>query len=255
MLKKINNNILESLFEYLSQKKKLGIIKYNKKIQKALNISINDYKEYELEIIKEKNKESSLIQVKNNPSLWNEIIIGNINRTVINNISFPKYPLKSIVFRIVFDSKFGENVCILGSIPELGLWNLNGALFLKWNEGNIWNGEIKIERNLNYFEFKYAIEENNKIKIWQPGENNKINFEELIGKFGINNYGKYNNVEFVYILEKGTLLINFCWPSFKNIVCRFDNQNNSEINKGYYSDSEWELSFNKGVHFRYSTNI
>ena len=175
MLKKINNNILESLFEYLSQKKKLGIIKYNKKIQKALNISINDYKEYDLEIIKEKNKETSLIQVKNNPSLCNEIIIGNINRTVINNISFPKYPLKSIVFRIVFDSKFGENVCILGSIPELGLWNLIGALFLKWNEGNIWNGERTIERDINYFEFKFVVEQNGKIKFWQEGRNNTIN--------------------------------------------------------------------------------
>ena len=37
---------LQKLFGYLSLKKKLEIIKYNKNMKNRMNININDYKEY-----------------------------------------------------------------------------------------------------------------------------------------------------------------------------------------------------------------
>ena len=43
----INNKcILKKIFDNIIKLKTLEIIKYNKKIQKRLNININDYKEY-----------------------------------------------------------------------------------------------------------------------------------------------------------------------------------------------------------------
>ena len=40
-----SNYILQRIFGYLSKKKSLNIIKYNKRIQKRKNIKIKNYKE------------------------------------------------------------------------------------------------------------------------------------------------------------------------------------------------------------------
>ena len=64
------------------------------------------------------------------------------------SISIRKNPLKSIAFSVDFYSIPGENVWVLGSIPEFGNWGLNGALSLGWNRGGIWKGERKIERDI-----------------------------------------------------------------------------------------------------------
>ena len=41
-----SNFILKKFFDYLNKRKSLEIIKYNKNIQKRMNININNYKEY-----------------------------------------------------------------------------------------------------------------------------------------------------------------------------------------------------------------
>ena len=41
-----NNYILKQIFEKLKTHTKLELIKYNKQIQKRLNLSVEDYKEY-----------------------------------------------------------------------------------------------------------------------------------------------------------------------------------------------------------------
>ena len=55
MIFKIRSNfILKNIFKNLNQKIKLNLIKYNKEIQKKINISIKDYQIYneiEIEII------------------------------------------------------------------------------------------------------------------------------------------------------------------------------------------------------------
>ena len=38
--------ILSKVFDNISKKKKLEIVKYNKRIQNRINLSVNDYKEY-----------------------------------------------------------------------------------------------------------------------------------------------------------------------------------------------------------------
>ena len=122
------------------------------------------------------------------------------------------YPLNKIIFSIIYNSIFGEEVCILGSSPNLGLWNLNGALHLKWNEGNLWKGEINIEvQNLQDFEFKYVITEKGKIKYWETGENNIVNFTGLINEFQFKNNGSYNKYDYEYKPNEGSLLIKSKW--------------------------------------------
>ena len=128
------------------------------------------------------------------------------------NTENPIYPLNKIIFSIDYNSLFGEEVGILGSSPKLGLWNLSDALLLKWNFGNMWTGEINVEvEDLQDFEFKFVIIENNKIKYWESGNNNIVNFTGLINEFQFNKIGRYNKYEYEYNQNDGTLLIKCHW--------------------------------------------
>ena len=60
--------ILSKIYDIMSKKKKLEIVRYNKKIQNRLNLNIKDYKEYsetliEIEIIPAKGKYDRFIIV------------------------------------------------------------------------------------------------------------------------------------------------------------------------------------------------
>ena len=58
--------ILSKIYDNMSKKKKLTIVKYNKRIQNRLNLSIKDYKEYceiEIEIIPIKDKYGKFINI------------------------------------------------------------------------------------------------------------------------------------------------------------------------------------------------
>ena len=61
---------IQKLFDYIYKRKSLEIIKYNKSVQKRINININNYKEYskiyssiEIEIKPEKNEYSRFINI------------------------------------------------------------------------------------------------------------------------------------------------------------------------------------------------
>ena len=65
ILENINSKyILSKIYDNMTKKKKLQIVKYNKKIQNRINLSVNDYKEYceiEIEIIPKKYKYGKFI--------------------------------------------------------------------------------------------------------------------------------------------------------------------------------------------------
>ena len=72
-----SNYFLQKIFEHIKRNKSLKIIKYNKKIQNRLNISIKDYKEYseiyssiEIEIIPIKNEYVKFINIKGDESYY-----------------------------------------------------------------------------------------------------------------------------------------------------------------------------------------
>ena len=88
--------ILSKIIDIMPKKKKLEIIKYNKRIQNRLNLDIKDYKEYleiyssiEIEIIPTKNKYSKFININENDKLYYHIYF-NDNKEEIKN----KYRIK-----------------------------------------------------------------------------------------------------------------------------------------------------------------
>ena len=67
ILENINSKyILSKIYDNMTKKKKLKIVKYNKKIQNRLNLDVKDYEEYckiEIEIIPAKGKYGRFIYI------------------------------------------------------------------------------------------------------------------------------------------------------------------------------------------------
>ena len=204
----------------------------NKNIQKKDNNSINIIKPYyeeEMDIPKNKYR----LEYKKNKNIKNnqkdedtednddENFKKNDFDTVFmtppppqENPKRKNSPIKinKIIFSVNYNSKFGEEVAILGSLAKFGLWELSGALPLKWNEGNIWTGEIIVEdEDWRNFEFKFIVVEKGKIKFWESGENNIINFDELIKNILSNKIGRYNKYKYEYNKNDETLSIKCHW--------------------------------------------
>ena len=83
--------ILSKIYNNMTKKKKLEIIKYNKKTQNRINLSVKDYKEYsetfssiEIEIIPIKDNYDRFINIYENDKLYYHIYF-NDNKEEIKN--------------------------------------------------------------------------------------------------------------------------------------------------------------------------
>ena len=84
--------ILSKIYDNMTKKKKLEIVKYNKKVQNRLNLDIKDYKEYsetyssiEIEIMPAKGKYGEFIKIKKNDKLYYHIYFNNNIKEIKNN--------------------------------------------------------------------------------------------------------------------------------------------------------------------------
>ena len=99
ILENINSKyILSKIYDIMPKKKKLEIVKYNKKVQKRLDLCVKDYKEYsetftpiEIEIIPTKDKYGTFININENDKLYYHIYF-NDNKEEIKN----KYEINKI---------------------------------------------------------------------------------------------------------------------------------------------------------------
>ena len=122
------------------------------------------------------------------------------------------YNIKRINFEINYISQFGEEVGILGSIFPLGNWEHNKVIRLKWNNGHIWKGGIYVNNNtIKNFEFKFVILQGNKIKKWEPGENNIFNYNILLNLIKNKRYGSYDKYNYEYNIYNDELTLTCKW--------------------------------------------
>lgn len=148
-----------------------------------------------------------IININDNNNNTSNIINNTNNNTNSNEININK-----IIFSIKYNTKFGEEVGILGSIPELGNWNQNQIFYLHWNNGNVWTGEILIGPNpLSDFEFKFIISSNRCVKIWESGDNNKVNFDKLFNEIKYKKNGFINKYQYSFDSDKEELLLKCKW--------------------------------------------
>ena len=80
---------LQKLYDIMPKKKKLEIVKYNKKVQNRLDLGIKDYKEYsetftqiEIEIIPNKDEYGKFININENDKLFYHIYFNDNNEEI-----------------------------------------------------------------------------------------------------------------------------------------------------------------------------
>lgn len=84
---------------------------------------------------------------------------------------------KCVVFRIKYHTTYGENVYVVGGIPEVGNWNKDKAVKLKYQKTaptpGLWELAVLIPRSKKYvqFEYKYFVMKQDGSRRWENGNN------------------------------------------------------------------------------------
>lgn len=84
-----------------------------------------------------------------------------------------------IKFGVKFETKFGQELKVVGNIPELGSWNVDNGITMRWTEGSFWTAEISIAPNNKVYniEYKYVLTNSSSSSgghIWEPGKNHSV---------------------------------------------------------------------------------
>ena len=129
---------LQKLYDIMPKKKKLEIVKYNKKVQNRLDLGIKDYKEYsetyssiEIEIILTKGKYGKFINIKENDELYYHIYFNDNNEEIKNKYEI-KEEDKVTKIKIIIDYQ-------VKSFKELFYWGecIESINFKKFYRNNI----------------------------------------------------------------------------------------------------------------------
>lgn len=66
-------------------------------------------------------------------------------------------PLYQVHFRIRFPTIVGQDLGVIGELPELGNWDPKKCLKLKWFEDHIWESEVPLLTTRPFFKYKYVM--------------------------------------------------------------------------------------------------
>ena len=67
---------------------------------------------------------------------------------------------------------------IAGSVPELGMWSVQGAIRMNHVEGDNWEVQVSVPGNKN-IEYKYFIMSSHGNVTWELGQNIVLNSSHL----------------------------------------------------------------------------
>ena len=194
--KHINNNFENENNSNIEMNIQNNEILRNKEIKN--NINNNNIKNNQM------NNNNNRRINKNNGINRNQNMNMNINRNNNNNNNNNIVPsqglsLHKVTFQIEYATIFGEEIAISGSGDSLGNWDQNKVFKLEWTNGNIWKGSISLnEYNFRNFEFKFVLLSNNKIKTWENGGNNIVNFNDIYQVVLKNRKGKFSKYDYEY---------------------------------------------------------
>jgi len=113
---------------------------------------------------------------------------GGLENFSVQNYLNKEIKIEKIEFEMKYQTQMGQELGVLGSIPELGSWNQNKAKRMQWNEWNIWRITMDYNEE-NDFEYKYIFVVNNNVEVWEDGENRKFEYKNIKEKLNSNNKG------------------------------------------------------------------
>ena len=84
-----------------------------------------------------------------------------------------------------FQTKVGQDLCVLGSIPELNKWSTGKLEELKpnmvWTEGHIWQMVAPLKVSVPFFKYKYYLIDktgaDNGCNGWERGIDRIVDFK------------------------------------------------------------------------------
>ena len=221
-----SNYILKTIFDIMKENKSLEIVKYNKKLQKKLNLSINDYKEYsqirssiEIEIKIADNKYGKFINrniKKNNYYLIYFAYFDNSTKEIKSYYLRPDEKVKSIKIVINYQVKsfkglFSECDCI------------SSICFKKFYRVNIY------DMSYMFYECKSLKE----LNLSNFNTNNVINMEYMfcgcsslqelnLSNFNTSNVYNMNRMFFFCSSLNELNLSNFITNNVQDMTCMFN---------------------------------
>jgi hypothetical protein len=96
----------------------------------------------------------------------------------------------SLTLKVNYETQWGQEIAILGNIPQFGNWDINKAYKMKWTPGHVWVAEnIKIDEtrgDKTYFMYKYVVLFNGHFQSYERGLDRIADIKLLNGEF--NNY-------------------------------------------------------------------
>ena len=139
----------------------------------------------------------------------------------ISSIKRKEFKIRKIVFQMNYATKMGEEIGLVGSIKELGLWDKNNMIRMNWNEGNNWKAIIDVSfADINAFEYKFVLIERGKIKEWEKGNNRIFNINGIqnivikyINKKNNDNSELIETSDYSYNFKDNTLLLKCVWKN------------------------------------------
>ena len=175
--KKQTNNIILNIQKKKDEKKNI----INNNINANINNNINNNLYFNQENYNIYNNITSSDITDSSMDYTNQSMQSTLSNKYNNNIGIVRQlKIDKIVFQMKYNTLPGEDLGVIGSIEELGMWDQNKALKLTWNSGNVWKSKINFNfSRTNSFEFKFIFISNGRVKQWEDGNNRKINYEQL----------------------------------------------------------------------------
>lgn len=95
-----------------------------------------------------------------------------------------------LTLRIHYETKFGEYLCVVGDIEELGKWK-EFTCQLQWTEGHYWVTPRPIRVRRQFFQYKYLVLHQSDVpKVWESGFNRVVDLKLLAEKSGVLDYAE-----------------------------------------------------------------
>ena len=76
-------------------------------------------------------------------------------------------------FVVQYPTKFGEELYVIGSCPELGDWDLGKKVHMGWFEGNHWKVKVAIPKERQAIEYKFVVGHYGNDR-WEAGFNHRF---------------------------------------------------------------------------------
>lgn len=94
----------------------------------------------------------------------------------------------NITFTINFHTIRGQQLCVVGSIPELGLWNPAFAKEMQDTGNGNWQLQLQLPPETKAFEYRYFIRANDRLVFEEWEKNHRISFDDTANQYSLFDY-------------------------------------------------------------------